>query len=84
MGGLFFRGLALSSRWEMKKLVLVAIILGSLYGVSDEYHQSFIPGRFAMLDDVVADVVGSVLGALLGSWLYIQGQDRRWRFRFMR
>jgi VanZ family protein len=35
------------------------------YGVLDEWHQSFVPGRYASLTDVALDVVG----ALVGTWL---------------
>lgn len=36
------------------------------YGVSDEFHQSFVPGRDATGWDVLKDAVGAVIGA----WLY--------------
>jgi VanZ family protein len=41
----------------------IAILLGCLYGVSDEMHQSFVPGRDAEVGDVVADACGSAVGA---------------------
>ena len=84
MGGLFLRALALSFRWKRRALVLMAAVIGSLYGVSDEFHQSFIPGRFAALDDVVADMMGSIFGAVCTSWFYVLDQGGRWSFRFMR
>ena len=36
--------------------------MGALYGGSDEWHQSFVPGRSPTLGDWVADVAGVVLG----------------------
>ncbi len=39
-----------------------AILIGTLYGVSDEFHQSFVPGRESTIPDIVADAVGSCLG----------------------
>lgn len=46
--------------------VAVAIVLGTAYGVSDEYHQTFVPGRSGNdLGDLAADAIGSSLGALL-------------------
>ncbi len=41
----------------------VAGTLASLYGVSDECHQYFVPGRSADGYDMLADAVGAVLGA---------------------
>lgn len=74
LGALLMRGLAggrlsaMSWRW-----VLFATLLGGLYGVSDEFHQSFVPGRYPSVSDVVADTVGSLAGAslaaLTGAWL---------------
>lgn len=48
-----------------KKTLLFAVVIASLYGVSDEFHQLFVPGRVASIYDVFADCVGSVLGAVL-------------------
>ncbi len=36
-----------------------------LYGVSDELHQSFVPGRSAGAFDVIADTVGGVIGGYI-------------------
>lgn len=41
-----------------------------LYGMTDEYHQSFIPGRVSSFGDLAADVIGAVL--LLYVWLRYQ------------
>jgi VanZ family protein len=45
------------------RAVLVAILISSLYGVSDEYHQVFVPGRTFDVLDMLADAIGSVAGA---------------------
>lgn len=42
----------------------VAVAGASLYGLSDEFHQSFVPGRTPDVFDLVADVGGAVIGAL--------------------
>ena len=47
----------------------IAALLSILYGASDEWHQTFVPGRFATLADWVADVLGSIAG-VLGIYLY--------------
>lgn len=45
------------------RLVLPAVLLAALYGLTDEFHQSFVPGRDASMTDVLADVVGGAFGA---------------------
>ncbi len=44
--------------------VLLAVVLAGLYGCSDEWHQSFVPGRRLDELDLIADSVGALLGAL--------------------
>lgn len=43
----------------------ILVLAGSLYGVSDEWHQSFVPGRDPSVGDWTADTVG----VLLGYWI---------------
>jgi VanZ family protein len=45
------------------RMALGAIVISSLYGVSDEYHQLYVPGRDFDALDLVADAAGSVMGA---------------------
>ncbi len=49
------------------RLALVATVLGTLYGISDEFHQSFVPGRMATVSDVIADGVGALVGGLVAA-----------------
>jgi VanZ family protein len=42
----------------------LAVGLASLYGATDEFHQSFVPGRSADVLDWVADTLGAAVGAL--------------------
>ena len=44
-----------------------AIALAAAYGVTDEVHQAFVPGRDADAFDWIADAVGSALGALFAA-----------------
>lgn len=41
--------------------ILLAIAIGILYGISDEFHQSFVPGRNANIGDLAADGIGVTL-----------------------
>ena len=59
--------------WRWRRIagasLLGAFVLAVLYGVSDEFHQSFVPGRTPDLADVVADAAGAGL-ALTGAWAW--------------
>jgi hypothetical protein len=46
-----------------------ACVIASAYGVFDEWHQSFVPGRYASLADVILDVAGAVVGIWLAAWI---------------
>jgi VanZ family protein len=47
------------------RFVLFATTIGFMYGISDELHQYFVPGRTSSLLDVTADGLGSFLGSYL-------------------
>lgn len=51
---------------------LIALALAALYALSDEWHQTFVPGRYADPWDLLCDGLGAVLA--LGLWL-------RWKRR---
>ena len=46
-----------------------AFAIASAFGVFDEWHQSFVPGRYASLIDVIFNVAGAVLGIWLAAWV---------------
>jgi VanZ family protein len=54
---------------------IAAIVLATLYGATDEFHQLFVPGRSADRYDVLADCVGATMGTAIG-WL--ASAARRW------
>lgn len=47
---------------SVKHPVLVTVLLCLLYGISDEIHQLYVPGRTFQLIDLVNDVFGAALG----------------------
>lgn len=75
--GLAYAGLALvvlravsGGRWSGVTLPTVAIawLVATGYGISDEWHQSFVPGRMADIRDVIADGAGAALALGAAFW----------------
>jgi len=52
--------------------VWAVIALACLYGVSDEIHQSFTPGRFCDVFDVLADCAGVLIGVFTGRYKRVE------------
>src|SRR5262245_6960432 len=76
LGGLILRALAGGRLRDVTwSRVLTAIALATLYGVTDEFHQLFVPGRSADRYDVLADGIGATMAAAVG-WL--ASAARRW------
>jgi UDP-2,3-diacylglucosamine pyrophosphatase LpxH len=46
----------------------------ALFGVSDEWHQSFVPGRDCSALDWLADAIGAKLGLALAVWPFLLGK----------
>lgn len=53
--------------WKFKslRLILLSILITSMYAVTDEIHQLFIPGRSGEVKDVLIDSLGGIAGTLL-------------------
>ena len=47
--------------WPLFRIACTAALAASLYGLSDEFHQSFVPGRDASGFDFLTDFVGSTV-----------------------
>lgn len=45
--------------------ILLALSIGTIYAITDEFHQSMIPGRGPQLTDVLIDGSGVLFGILL-------------------
>jgi VanZ family protein len=54
----------------------LAVVLAALYAATDEYHQSFVPGRGADVLDVGIDTLGATLG-VGARWLWRLYRARR-------
>jgi VanZ family protein len=51
-------------RWNTRSAVSAVIVAG-LFSLTDEYHQSFVPGRTGSIKDCGIDTFGAILGMLL-------------------
>lgn len=66
MGILFYRAYqTLRIKGDPRLLMLISIVSASLYGISDEIHQYFVPFRDASIWDAVANALGAVCGVYL-------------------
>jgi VanZ family protein len=64
MAWLWWRALA-PQRQITWPVLLTACLLATLYGISDELHQRFVPGRHGRLADVLFDASGALALILL-------------------
>ena len=55
-----------------RQAVVLAIVTASVYGITDEAHQFFVPFRESSWQDWLADTIGAVIGAL--SWRFIKSE----------
>lgn len=61
--------LAERSRFANHHAVLLTILIGTFYGIGDEWHQSFVPGRDASLWDGLIDALAVVTAASTYPWI---------------
>lgn len=63
--GILLMGLLCTYKIKNKWRIVITIVTGMLYAISDEFHQSFSPGRTPKITDVYIDTLGVFLGVLL-------------------
>lgn len=66
---------ALRCHMPLRRACLVAIACASLYGVSDEFHQLFVPGRMCDPVDWMVDTASATLGS--GIFYAVQRKRKR-------
>lgn len=70
---------ALRTRVSNRRTVTMAWVLSALYAMSDELHQTFVPGRTGRPLDVAVDCLGAALAVLvvvnLANQRRVPGQD---------
>jgi VanZ family protein len=66
MGVLFYRAYqTLRIKNNLRLLVLISIVSATLYGISDEIHQYYVPFRDASISDAIANMLGAICGVYL-------------------
>jgi VanZ family protein len=63
------RSFALRLGWA----IVLAGVFCLVYGISDEFHQWFVPGRSAEVGDVMADFVGGLIGS--AAYVAVRGRE---------
>lgn len=62
--------LAVGRRWSGSSVShFMVLVVGMLYGATDEWHQALVPNRTPALDDWIADVAGVVVGYAVVTYL---------------
>lgn len=66
LSALFLRAFKTSRiKNNVKLMLILSVLCSSLYGISDEIHQYFVPYRSADLMDVLADILGGIMGVYI-------------------
>ena len=67
----FYRALKNSnSRFKRRGLIFCTVLFGLFYGMTDEFHQLFTPGRSCSGFDLIIDTIGSLGGGIIGGLLH--------------
>ena len=61
--------------WQ-KYAYLFALVIGTVYGLLDELHQGFVPGRQKDVFDFLADLAGTLLGLFI-IWLSLEFRSKK-------
>ncbi len=80
---LLFRAYFRSNGFSKKKSVSSAIIFALIYSLTDEYHQTFVPGREGCLRDIVIDSLGIFATGLFLSKNYVKNKNFRSLYNFI-
>jgi VanZ family protein len=62
--------------WRMLWVFGMTVLGTTLWGLIDEIHQAFVPGRVADVRDLLADALGALLGASVYVLIKLQMRSR--------
>ena len=84
LGAFFLRAYkTLRVRNNLKLLIILSVLSSSLYGISDEIHQHFVPYRSFEYFDILADVLGSLFGVFIYQYITARFIDNRFKSLFL-
>ena len=55
---------------DLKKTGILSFLFSVIYAFSDEFHQTFVPGRDGNIVDVLIDSSGALVGILVSCIVY--------------
>jgi len=64
---LLFCSISSTHKYKNREVFIMAFVITTLYGLSDEIHQSFVLGRTCSIEDFIFDMVGAFIGSLIRS-----------------
>lgn len=71
LGALLYFGISMMNKNKSIKFrIVVSTFVGAVYAATDELHQYFVPGRAAMLSDVLLDSCGVIFGVLCAAMIF--------------
>lgn len=82
LGWLFFRLMYQAHGQKLNRSLVWSMVFVLLFSISDEYHQTFVPGRQGKLIDVVVDSIGALLGLQMLN-IYYKSYMRKLKIFFL-
>ncbi len=74
LGFLLYTSFKINKNTQRNAFIL-AVSAAILYGISDEIHQAFVPGRVPDLADVLADSIGAIIAiTIVNSKMRVRSQ----------
>jgi VanZ family protein len=66
----YLYGLKGTNQGMLSRWLITAWFLAVVYSTTDEFHQSFVPGRHPVVTDVLIDAAGAAIALLLTGTVY--------------
>jgi VanZ family protein len=63
--------------------ILIAVLISIVYGISDEFHQMFVPGRACTFDDVMVDSCGILSASFIYSIVLSFRKQKEYKNKYL-